>query len=204
MAKRVFLSLFLMSFVLASDAQTNPFDIIIEPMNIEGLGGLQAYAVGQHNGKWLIMGGRLDGLHRRQPFAAFDIAGNNNQIIVVDPVARQKWAAPLISLPIALQEQLSSTNMEFHQHGRFLYVVGGYGHHGATASRKTFSNLTAVDVPAVINAVISGTSFSSFFRQISNPLFAVTGGQLKKINNTYYLIGGNKFDGNYNPMGHQT
>lgn len=204
MAKRVFLSILIMSLGLISTAQSNPFDIFIEPMNIEGLGGLQSYALGQHDGKWLVMGGRLDGLHRRQPFAAFDVAGNNNQLIVVDPAARQKWAAPLTSLPIALQEQLSSTNMEFHQHGKFLYVIGGYGYHGATASRKTFSNLTAVDVPAVINAVITGTSFSNFFRQISDPLFAVTGGQLKKINNTYYLIGGNKFDGNYNPMGHQT
>lgn len=204
MAKRILSVLLILSFGVISSAQTAPFDIFIEPMNIEGLGGLQAYAVGQHNGKWLIMGGRLDGLHRRQPFAAFDVAGNNNQLIVIDPVARQKWVAPLNTLPFALQEQLSSTNMEFHQHGRFLYVVGGYGYHGATASKKTFSNLTAVDVPAVINAVISGTSFSNYFRQISNPLFAVTGGQLKKINNTYYLIGGNKFDGNYNPMGHQT
>ena len=30
------------------------------------------------------------------------------------------------------------------------------------------------------------------------------GGHLKKINNTFYLIGGNKFDGNYNPMGNPT
>ena len=55
-------------------SQTVPFNINIEPLNITGLGGLQAYAFGQHNGKWLIIGGRLDGLHRRQPFAAFDKA----------------------------------------------------------------------------------------------------------------------------------
>lgn len=54
--------------------QTAPFQIMVEPMIIPGLGGLQAYAYGQDNGKWLILGGRLDGLHRRQPFAAFDIA----------------------------------------------------------------------------------------------------------------------------------
>jgi hypothetical protein len=49
-----------------------------------------------------------------------------------------------------------------------------------------------------------GTSFANFFRQISDPQFAVTRGHLKKINNTFYLIGGNKFDGNYNPMGNPT
>lgn len=71
-------------------SQSTPFNIYIEPMNIIGLGGLQAFAFGQHNGKWLIVGGRLDGLHRRQPFAAFDVAGNNNQLIVIDPVSKQK------------------------------------------------------------------------------------------------------------------
>ncbi len=185
-------------------AQTSPFNIHIEPMRINGLGGIQAYAFGQDSDKWLIVGGRLDGLHRRQPFAAFDVIGNNNQIIVIDPVSQQKWSAPITSLSVALQEQLSSTNMEFHQTGNSLYVIGGYGYNAATASRKTFDNLTVIDVPAVINAIIAGTSFTSYFRQISDAQFAVTGGHLKKINNTFYLIGGNKFDGNYNPMGNPT
>ncbi|MBK7427059.1 MAG: T9SS type A sorting domain-containing protein [Saprospiraceae bacterium] len=184
--------------------QIAPFNIHIVPMDIEGLGGLQSFAFGQSNGKWLIIGGRLDGLHRRQPFASFDLAGNNNQLIVIDPVSQQKWTAPLTSLPVALQEQLSSTNMEFHQEGNYLYVIGGYGYQAAAGSRKTFDNLSAINVPAVINAVISGSPFASHFRQISDPKFAVTGGHLQKINNTFYLIGGNKFDGNYNPMGNPT
>lgn len=185
-------------------AQTSPFDVYLEPMNVSGLGGLQAFAFGKHNGKWLIIGGRLDGLHRRQPFAAFDVAGNNTQLIVVDPVTQQKWTATMSSLTIGLQEQLSSTNMEFHQEGRYLYILGGYGYNAATASRKTFDNLSAIDVPAVIDAVVNASPFSAYFRQISDAQFAVTGGHLKKINNTYYLQGGNKFDGNYNPMGNPT
>ena len=64
-------------------SQTAPFQISIEPITIPGLGGIQSFAYGQHNGKWLIVGGRLDGLHQRQPFAAFDIAGHNNQIIIL-------------------------------------------------------------------------------------------------------------------------
>jgi hypothetical protein len=185
-------------------SQTAPFSIFIEPVEIAGLGGLQAYAFGQYEGKWLVVGGRLDGLHRRQPFAAFDIAGNNNQLVVIDPVTRQQWTAPITSLSVALQEQLSSTNMEFHQEGNYLYLLGGYGYSTATASKKTFDNLTAIDVPGVINAVISGTLFTDYFRQLSDIQFAVTGGHLKKINNTFYLLGGNRFDGDYNPMGHAT
>jgi len=202
--KKQLLTLFVFLLSITLYSQTTPFNISIVPMNIDGLGGLQSFAFAQHNGKWLIVGGRLDGLHRRQPFAAFDVAGNNNQIIVIDPVLKQKWAASLGSLSVDIQEQLSSTNMEFHQNGNMLYVIGGYGFNNATSSRKTFDKLSAIKVEELINAVITGNSISGFIRQISDPQFAVTGGHIKKINNTYYLIGGNKFDGNYNPMGNPT
>jgi hypothetical protein len=202
--KKQLLTLFVFLLSITLHSQTAPFNISIVPMNIDGLGGLQSFAFAQHNGKWLIVGGRLDGLHRRQPFAAFDVAGNNNQIIVVDPVSKQKWTAPLSSLSVDIQEQLSSTNMEFHQNGNMLYIIGGYGFNNATSSRKTFDKLSALKVEELINAVITGNSISGYIRQISDPQFAVTGGHLKKINNTYYLIGGNKFDGNYNPMGNPT
>lgn len=195
------LAILLIAFTSQGNAQTTPFQIAIEPMNISGLGGLQAYAWGQHNGKWLVIGGRLDGLHRRQPFAAFDVAGHYNQLIVVDPVAQQKWSAPLSSLPIGLQEQLSSTNMEFFQEGDYLYLVGGYGYSKTFADHTTYPNLSAIKVPDVINAVINGTSFTTNFRQITDTMFAVTGGYLNKIYNTFYLTGGQKFIGRYNPMG---
>lgn len=81
LARTFFLIIALLS--ITANAQTPTFNVYIEPMNVPGLGGLQAYAFGQDNGKWLIIGGRLDGLHRRQPFAAFDVAGNNNQLIVI-------------------------------------------------------------------------------------------------------------------------
>ena len=203
MINRLFIVLILSTFSLSLLAQA-PFNISLEPISITGLGGIHSFAFGQHQGKWLIVGGRLDGLHRRQPFASFDIAGNNNQLIVIDPVLQQKWTAPLSSLPISMREQLSSTNMEFHQEDKFLYVLGGYGYHTSTDSKMTFDKLTAIDVPAVINAIISGSAYHNYFRQITDVQFAVTGGHLKKINNTYYLIGGNKFDGDYNPMARPT
>jgi hypothetical protein len=201
---RLFTIIGFWAFIYTASAQNSPFQIYLEPFQIPSLGGLQSFAYGQHNGKWLIVGGRLDGLHRRQPFAAFDVTGNNNQLIVVDPVAQQKWTAPLSSLPISIQEQLSSTNMEFHQEGDYLYCIGGYGYNAASTSRKTFDQLTAIEVSSVIQAVISGSSISPYFRQITDSRFAVTGGHLEMINNTFYLIGGNRFDGNYNPMGNPT
>jgi len=191
----------LIAFASKSNAQIAPFQIAIEPINVNGLGGLQAFAWGQHNGKWLIIGGRLDGLHRRQPFAAFNVAGYNKQLIVVDPVSQQKWSATLSSLPNGLQEQLSSTNMEFFQEGDYLYLAGGYGYSNTSADHITYPNLSAIKVPDVINAVINGTSFISHVKQITDTMFAVTGGSLNRINNTFYLTGGQKFIGRYNPMG---
>lgn len=195
------ITLLLLAFRAEIYAQPAPFHIAIEPISISGLGGLQSFAWAQHEGKWLLIGGRLDGLHRRQPFAAFDVAGNNNQLIVVDPVAKQKWSAPLSSLPTGLQEQLSATNMEFIQDGEYLYLAGGYGYSKTSSDHITYPNLSAVKVADVIKSVINGTSFTSYFRQISDTLFAVTGGSLNKINSTFHLTGGHKFMGRYNPMG---
>lgn len=182
-------------------AQNAPFQIAIEPINIPNLGGLQAYAFGQHEGKWLIIGGRLDGLHRVQPFAAFDIAGHNTELIVVDPVAGQKWSTSMTSLSVGLQEQLKSTNTQFHQVGNFLYITGGYGHSNTQNDHTTFPNLTAVHVSETINAIVNNQPVTSFFRQVTDPKFQVTGGYLEMINNTMFLVGGQKFIGRYNPMG---
>ncbi len=183
------------------NAQSIPFDIYLEPLNINQLGGLQSYAWGQHNGKWLIIGGRVDGLHQRQPFASFDAAGNNNQLIVIDPVAKQKWTASISSFYPSLKEQLSSTNMEFYQDGAYLYMLGGYGYSATAGDHITYPNLTAVNVADAIDAVINNTSLTSSFRQMTDTMFAVTGGYLNKIYDTYYLTGGQKFMGRYNPMG---
>lgn len=200
MLRQFFTFIFLaLSFVGFS--QTQPFQISIEPISINNLGGIQAFAWAQHNDKWLIIGGRLDGLHQRQPFAAFTAAGNNTSITVVDPVSLQKWSAPLSSLPTQMQEQLSSTNMQFIQNGNYLYLIGGYGFSATNGDHITYPHLTAVNVSEVMDAVINGSSFTSYFRQITDAKFEVTGGFLNKIYDTYYLTGGQKFIGRYNPMG---
>ena len=197
---------FLMFLLFLSEvkSQNAPFQIALEPISISGLTGLQTFAFGQHEGKWLILGGRLDGLHRRQPWATFNVEGQNKQLIVVDPVSKQKWSVAITSLPVAMQEQLSSTNMEFHQEGDYLYIIGGYGYSNTAGDHITYPNMIAVKVPDVIDAILNGGSIAPYFRQISDELFAVTGGYLNKVYNTYYLTGGQRFDGRYNPMNNPT
>ncbi len=184
-----------------TSSQTAPFNISLEPIIIQGIDGLQSYAFGQYDGKWLIIGGRTDGLHRKQPFASFDIEGHNSQLIVIDPISKQKWSASISSLSQNIQDQLKSTNMEFYQKGNYLYLLGGYGYSSIADDHTTFNKLTAIDVPSTINAIISNSGFESYFRQITDDQFQVTGGRLEKINNTFYLVGGQKFIGRYNPMG---
>lgn len=203
---RVFLVVVIWGFFSCNNlvAQKFPYRIQIDSLQIPELGGIQSYAYAQWENKWLIVGGRLDGLHRRQPWASFDSAGNNTQIIVVDPIARKKWSANVNHFHKDLREQLSSTNMEFKQVDSLLILIGGYGYSPSKGDHITYPNMAVVNVPQTIYSVING--YQEFFTigQIPCENCAVTGGKLMTIDSTFYLIGGHRFDGKYNPMGGST
>lgn len=203
MRQYFFFSCFLTVLALAwLPAQSyHPDRIALKSIPFAELGGLQSYAFGVHEGNWLIVGGRLDGLHRRQPFAAFDQAGHNNSLLVVDPLSRQSWSATMDSLPEDLREQLSATNSLFHQEGDQLYIVGGYGYSPHEEDHTTFPFLTVIDLPGLISAIKGGSSIAPFFWQTSDEKFRITGGRMGKLENVFYLVGGQKFIGRYNPMG---
>lgn len=174
------------------------------PVAVPGLPGLHSYAFGQYDGKWLVVGGRKDGLHARQPFNAFPESQNNTDIYVIDINTQQFWTASVSVLPSGISEQLQSTNMNFYQDSDTLYIIGGYAYSASVQDHITFPNLTSINVPATINAIIEGNSILPFFKQITGENFAVTGGQLGKIDDIFYLVGGQRFDGRYNPMGNPT
>jgi hypothetical protein len=200
---RIILSITLLfALTLEIGAQTStPFDVLIEETDLTGIPGLQSYTFGTHEGKWVVFGGRIDGLHRRQPFAALNAAGRNEYIYVIDPENQQVWSFALSQLSDNLREQMSSTNMEFEQEGTTLYVTGGYGYSETADEHITFPTLLAIDLPCVINAITNDFTEMDCIRSINNNLFAVTGGHLDKIGDVFHLIGGQKFTGRYNPMG---
>jgi hypothetical protein len=202
--KKYIIALLFLVLPTAVAQTTFNFDVVLTPVTVSGLPGLHSYAFGQHNGKWLIIGGRKDGIHARQPFNAFPGAQNNTDIYVVDIATQQSWSASVNTLPTGLKEQLQSTNMNFYQDGDALYIIGGYAFSATENDHKTFNSLTAIDLPNLIDAVVNGTAISSYFKQISNDVFAITGGQLAKIGATFYLIGGHRFEGRYNPMNNPT
>jgi len=177
------------------------FEVELVRVDIPDMPGLQSFAFGQHDGVWVLVGGRRDGLHARQPPRSFPASQNNTDIYVVDPAERRVWSASVLDLPRGLAEQLQSTNMNFTQDGSSLYLIGGYGYSQTARDHITFPNFAAVDLAGLIAAVRSGAPIAAYVRQIADPLFAVTGGQLGKIGSELYLVGGHRFDGRYNPMG---
>ncbi len=203
--KNFYFLIALLAFSFSSGAQIlNPeeFNIELEPMTITNTPGIHSYSWGiTDDGKWIIIGGRIDGLHRRQPWAAFLEADNNKYVFVIDPVNEQTWSSDLSALSPSMYEQLQSTNQEFYQRDTTLYIFGGYGFSTTNNDHITYPNLTAIDVNGLADAVINSQSIIPFFRQITDSRFKVTGGQIGYLDSTFYLVGGQLFDGAYNPMG---
>lgn len=176
-------------------------EISIVNTNKTSLPGVQSFAIGVKNDEWLVIGGRKDGLHRRQPFAAFQKEGNNTEIYVINPETSQVWTSDLNSLPTELQEQLQSTNIEFCQEGDFLSLMGGYGYSATKDEHITYNGLVIIDIPMAIQAIKTKSSLVNAVKYGFDDRVSVTGGQLGKLNDIYYLVGGQKFEGSYNPMG---
>lgn len=193
-------------FSIQTSAQTGnfPFEVKLKADSIAGFNGLHSFAWGQHNGKVLLVGGRPDGIHARQPFNAFPASQNNQQLQVLDLISKQSWTRSLTELSTSLQEQLQSTNMNFYQDGNTLVLTGGYAYSNSANDHITFPYLTTIDLDGLIQAIIDNQPIASFFKQIQDEHFAVTGGNIGKIGSQYYLVGGHRFDGRYNPMNNPT
>jgi hypothetical protein len=196
--RSVFIFLFALGGTLNLHAQSK-FSIVIEPYQIPNLPGLQSFAAGHYNGNWLVLGGRLDGLHLRQPNQSFAASGNSTNIYVLNPESKQVWSASVNSLPVALREQLQSTNMGFTTRGKGMFLTGGYGYSSSTGNHITHNALVVIDMAGVMQAIINGQPIASFFRTVTDDYFAVTGGQLGILGDTLLLVGGHRFDGRYNP-----
>lgn len=181
--------------------QQFPFSIRLEQLEIKEFPALQSYAFATWEGKWLLIGGRKDGLHRRQPWATFDEEGQNINIYVADPLKKQVWSQSLEEFPVSIAEQFRSTNMEFIQIGNKLLLTGGYGYSKTADEHVTFPYLTVIRVDELIKAIVDKKTSRNTVVQIRDERMAVTGGRLGKQGDTLLLAGGQRFDGRYNPHG---
>lgn len=178
-----------------------PFQISIEKSSVEHLPALQSYAWAKTGTKILLVGGRTDGLHKRQPFASFNKKFNNTDLIVWDYHTNQIWTRSILDLPGSIVEQLQSSNMEFYQHENILWLLGGYGFSVTKNNHITHPYVTGIRVEEMVTAIINKDSIQPFIKQTYDARLAVTGGRMHQMNNKYYLVGGQRFDGRYNPHG---
>ena len=80
-------------------------------------------------------------------------------------------------------------------------MTGGYVLQTAPSINGTFDELSAIDLPGMVDWVINGTGIAKdHVRQISNPLFSVTGGAMYEMGGRTHLVFGQDFRGNYNPL----
>jgi len=96
MSKVIFLLSFFIFPGFLFGQSLSEYTVKLEPLTLSEFAGVQSFSWGQSGDEVLIVGGRLDGLHRRQPFASFDSAGHNNQLIVLNLKTLQVWKRSVV------------------------------------------------------------------------------------------------------------
>ena len=184
---------------LTAQTGEKPYSITLEEVTWAEWPGLQSFALGTLDGKWLMMTGRTGGLHGFLPPDPFPVTEANNKIHMFDPVSGEHWSALTNTLPDPVRDQLRSTNPQYFQRDKYLYIMGGYGKDTLTDIFITFPYLLAVDLEQLSDALINETEINSSFRQIQDTFFCVTGGEIEVLPNDekIYLFGGHVFTGEY-------
>ncbi len=184
-----------------------PFTLDIELSSIEIPGGVQSGAFAIYNNKILYIGGRTNGLHG---FNAdndnFPPLLQNTNVYVIDLETNKVYVKSLSDESSGLNQSeidsLSTTAPEYHQSDKTLYFVGGYGVDTATGEFSTKPILSSINIPGLTNWVQNPNTKKSakqYIRQISNPIFQVTGGALYRAtsHSPFLLVFGQDFEGFY-------
>ena len=197
--KILFLVLILISSLSnISYSENDPYAIELERINMPGAPLIHSFAFAESNGKWLFVGGRTNGLHGFNANDAFPKQYSNKNIFVVNPNTMQTFSKNIFTdNNFIVVDPLRSTNMQYYQDENKLYITGGYGYDSVSNGLITFSTLTVIDVNEMIQAVETGASISPYIRQMSDSRLRVCGGEMGKLGDYFYLIGGHKFMGNY-------
>ena len=130
--------------MLRSQSDSLPFEIIIEECTFEHWPALHSFAFGEWQDKWIIITGRINGLHGFDPETAFPMEGANDQIWILDPVTGTSVGTDMTALDSSLISPLKSTNTQYIQIDWHLYIFGGYGYDEALEKYITFPTIIAV------------------------------------------------------------
>lgn len=183
-----------------------PFTIEIEEANFSLPVGIHSGVVGRAHGKWLFLAGRTNGLHgfNNDP-NNFPPSQQNTYVQVVDPATGITSIRSLTDPGSGLTQHqidlLSVTSPQAYQLGDYLYMTGGYGVDTATGEFSTKDVLTAIDVAGLMRWVenpLSPETAVQHIRQITHPLFQITGGYMDRVgDHPTLLIFGQNFQGFY-------
>ncbi|MDP2387645.1 MAG: T9SS type A sorting domain-containing protein [Bacteroidota bacterium] len=186
----------------AQFAEQPPFKISIEPVyNTTINQGFHSFAFAQSGSKWLLIGGRTNGLHGLNSNDPFPQADANNFITVIDTVGWQIFQSSLSNLPYAVADPLRSTNMQYVQKEEYLYMIGGYGRDSILNKFVTFPVVSRLLVDSVIEAVINQTPVDSFIKQVTDTNLRICGGEMHYYTKKFQLMFGHDFNGRYaNPF----
>lgn len=187
-------------------SQTNdlPFTISIEDITPANWPGLHSFAFAEWEEYWIIVAGRSNGLHGFFPFTGFPEQTANNQIWVLDPVSGDFWHKGLEELDIMVAAALQSSNPQYVQQADKLYIFGGYGMNPETEQFVTFDQLTAIDLPLLVEAILEDEPIASAVNSIVDERIRVCGGEAHQLGDWTFLVGGHNFSGLYSQNGTAT
>lgn len=206
------LSLFLFFFYLPGKVQGQtlgdpgelPFRMDIEEVTNDKIPGLHSFAFAHWDRWWIIVGGRIGGLHGFFPVTGFPEDEANINILLLDPLTGEVRSFPVQQLNIPFKDALSGTNPQYSQDGKMLYIAGGYGKDKNQNKFVTFPVLTAIDLPLLIEKIMASSNPSQAVNQIESEFMRVCGGEMEKLGNWFYLVGGHTFSGLYSQSGAPT
>ena len=170
---------------------------------------LQSYVSAMNqDGELFIAGGRRQGLHTFNPAPANNFVKDsaNNFLYIIDPMAGDQWSFDVNQLSDDFSAPLQSTNLQsYHDESSdYMYIVGGYGWKADGTDMVTFGTVIRFKLEDVSAAIKSGASASDIeaMMQIGkDDRLAITGGELFMMNGSFYLIFGQRFDGQYRAFG---
>lgn len=187
-----------------------PFKLeFVEKTFTTNLPRLQSYSVVMSKDSNLIIsGGRRQGLHTFQsaPVNNFIPDSSNNFIYLINPNNGTVKEFDVNTLPPNLSAPLQSTNQQFYYDGTTdqMYLIGGYGWNAQKTNMLTFPTIMRYNVTNMVNALLSNATsqqIASLIEVSQDDRFAVTGGELFKMGSQFYLVFGQRFDGQYRAFG---
>lgn len=191
--------------VLSEETSGAPYTLSFEEVESDFAPALQSFAWANVGNKLLIVGGRTNGFHGFSGSSeTFTPKKDNVYFYVVNLDSSKTDSLPI---PKKYYNQLRSTNMESYHDGNTLYCIGGYGTDceqdvPPAACYQTYSRLTAINIADAMAAIQSQDATaleSSITMSDKDDRMQVTGGELKKIGDWFYLVFGQNFNTIYNP-----